>query len=371
MAKALRIPELLTDAQVEEIVRQMQLLFPPGVGEMLAQYGIDPRDGIRFHAVAARCRAARERHGHTVKAAAQALKVPQYRLKDIEESRPKHVDAQVLTRYVALLGLERWFARWRAHSPALAARLGLTAPGRRRAAAGGDGERSATRRAAGGEERRATRRSAPGAEAGARRRSAPDAHEVLQFRIDLQEVTPPVWRRIEVPARYTFWDLHVAIQDAMGWTDSHLHVFELIDPVTKRPVQIGIPDEDLVEEQLTHPGWQVPIAPYFAVARTRAEYLYDFGDDWHHTVVFEGARPQEARVHYPRCAAGANACPPEDVGGPPGYEEFLTVIADPDHEEHDAMLQWAGGAFDPGRFSPAGVCFDDPRERWRMAFAER
>ena len=342
MSRAKPWPELLSDAQVEKVTAGMLALLPPGVAAMLAQSGIDPRDGIRFHAVAARCRAARERRGHSIKMAAAALKVPQYRLKDIESASTTSIDPQVLTRYVAFLGLERWFERWRASAPALAAKLGVPSSGRRR-----------------------TRDGAAGA------RAARGARTVLRFRIELQEVRPRVWRSIEVPADYTFWDLHVAIQDAMGWTDSHLHVFELREPATRREVRIGIPDDDLLEDDPTSPGWAIEIAPYFATRGARAEYLYDFGDDWHHDVVCEGSHPAAPRTAYPRCLDGASACPPEDVGGPHGYEAFLAVIADPDHEEHAAMLEWAGGAFDPTRFSPAQVHFDDPRARWRVAFGRR
>lgn len=53
---------------------------------------------------------------------------------------------------------------------------------------------------------------------------------IYQFKITLAGVKPPIWRRIQVPESYTFWDLHVAIQDAMGWLDCHLHQFEVINP---------------------------------------------------------------------------------------------------------------------------------------------
>ncbi len=79
-------------------------------------------------------------------------------------------------------------------------------------------------------------------------------------------------------------------------------------------------------------------------------YLYDFGDGWTHHVVVEDIRPREPRIRYPRVLAGARACPPEDVGGPYGYVDFLQAIADPKHTEHDAMLEWVGGEFDPEAF---------------------
>ncbi len=96
----------------------------------------------------------------------------------------------------------------------------------------------------------------------------------LQFKVTLAEVEPPVWRRIEVPADYSFWDLHVAIQDAMGWLDYHLHVFEVRNPTSGKIDEIGIPDEDGLDFDAPHvPGWEVAIARYFHAERNAAESL--------------------------------------------------------------------------------------------------
>ena len=76
-------------------------------------------------------------------------------------------------------------------------------------------------------------------------------------------------------------------------------------------------------------------------------YLYDFGDGREHRVTVEKILPPAPGLKLPQCSDGANACPPEDVGGPPGYNEFLQAINDPSHEEHESMLDWCGGSFDP------------------------
>jgi hypothetical protein len=86
---------------------------------------------------------------------------------------------------------------------------------------------------------------------------------VYQFKIALEGIEPPVWRRIQVPRTYTFWDLHVAIQDSMGWRDSHLHQFTIKNPSTGVMDLIGIPDEDLQEELEVLPGWKKKVADYF------------------------------------------------------------------------------------------------------------
>lgn len=183
---------------------------------------------------------------------------------------------------------------------------------------------------------------------------------VYQFKITLKGIRPPVWRRIQVPEDYSFWDLHVAIQDVMGWLDYHLHEFELIDPSSGMERRIGLPHEEFPG---TLAGWEQGIAEYFTEEGQTVDYVYDFGDNWEHKVELEKILPREEDVDYPRCIKGKRACPPEDCGGVWGYEEFLKVIDDPDHENHEEMLEWVGGEFDPDRFNLEDISFSDPDER--------
>jgi hypothetical protein len=192
---------------------------------------------------------------------------------------------------------------------------------------------------------------------------------VCQFLIVLPSTDPFVWRRIQVPERYSFSDLHVAIQDAMGWKDAHLHEFTIADPRTGHATSVGIPDEEVPEERPVLAGWEVPIAQYFAFRMGPVRYRYDFGDNWTHVLEFEDLAPADGGP-YPRCLAGAGACPPEDVGGTHGYMEFLRAIGDSRHPAHDAMREWVGGTFDPHLFDPRSVRFGDPRERWKITFQE-
>jgi hypothetical protein len=200
-----------------------------------------------------------------------------------------------------------------------------------------------------------------------RQRRQPKTGHVCQFLIVLPKSDPLVWRRIQVPERYSFWDLHVAIQDAMGWKDYHLHEFLAVDSKTRQQARIGLPDDEMPDERPCLPGWQVPVARYLTHGAEPARYRYDFGDDWEHTVEFEDLLPADGQP-YPRCVAGGGACPPEDVGGAHGYAEFLRAIRDARHPEHRSMLEWAGGVFDPYSFDPQTVTFDDPRKRWERAF---
>jgi len=195
--------------------------------------------------------------------------------------------------------------------------------------------------------------------------------KVLQFKITLDDVCPPVWRRIQVPHFYSFWDLHVAIQDSMGWLDSHLHEFEVFFPETKVILVIGIPTPEgdrFEDDKDVLPGWNNKVADCYEDRNPEISYLYDFGDEWKHTVEFEGVHPRKPGLKYPLCLDGARACPPEDCGGISGYAEMLKIIADKDHEEYEDTVRWMGPKFDPERFDPRKVRFDNPVTRLKKSF---
>ena len=185
---------------------------------------------------------------------------------------------------------------------------------------------------------------------------------ILNFRVNLRGVEPDVWRVIAVPATYSFWDLHVAVQDGMGWLDYHLHVFRIRNPETRNVDKIGIPEDDSFEDDLQFlPGWEIRVVKYFTKPGDRADYEYDFGDGWQHEIVLEAVTRRIPRKRYPVCIDGARACPPEDCGGAHGYEKMLAILQDPDHEEHDSMLQWVGGRYDASAFAPGKIRFDNPK----------
>lgn len=190
-----------------------------------------------------------------------------------------------------------------------------------------------------------------------------DFKQVYQFKITLKDTKPPVWRRIQVPETYTFRDLHVAIQDAVGWEDAHLHEFKIRQTPLERETIFGIPDEDSgwdIIEIL--PGWEHNIADNFSMDFKKAEYTYDFGDDWEHIVTLEKIFPLDKGVSYPRCIQGKMACPPEDCGGIWGYEEIC---------QGKSEFQDYYKDFDPKYFDVNKVHFDNPEKRWKMAFGHK
>jgi hypothetical protein len=191
---------------------------------------------------------------------------------------------------------------------------------------------------------------------------APKFANVYQFKITLKDSKPPIWRRIQVPENYSFWDLHVAIQDAMGWMDYHLHVFEIGTYGGFGSIEIGIPEAN---EHLK--SVKEKISKYFSPTHPKVMYVYDFGDDWEHTILLEKIVPADPAQSYPLCLAGKRACPPEDCGGLYGYYNMLEILSHPKHPQYQDYLSWLDGDFDPDAFDPKEVVFDDPKKRQRLS----
>ncbi len=172
---------------------------------------------------------------------------------------------------------------------------------------------------------------------------------IHQIIVTLAEVTdPPVWRRLLIPATMPLRRLHDVIQAAMGWQDSHLHCF------TDGQRTYGFPDPELAftDDRPVRFG-------DLDLGSGGLRYTYDFGDDWEHHIVVESVGAAKEGERYPRCIGGDGACPPEDCGGPPGYEQLRAILADPGDEEHDDMLTSLGldhaSEFDPAVFDITAV----------------
>ena len=180
----------------------------------------------------------------------------------------------------------------------------------------------------------------------------PEVTEVYQFKITLLETKPPIWRRIQV-GNCTLDKLHEHIQTSMGWTNSHLHHFRIDETLYGDPQLLAGNFEELKYEDSTRTlvGAVVPEDG----KRLAFEYEYDFGDGWVHEILFEGRLPVEPKRKYPLCLEGERACPPDDCGGVWGYADFVEAITDPDNEQHDELLEWVGGKFDPEAFSPVAA----------------
>ncbi|MDR3576128.1 MAG: plasmid pRiA4b ORF-3 family protein [Anaerolineaceae bacterium] len=168
--------------------------------------------------------------------------------------------------------------------------------------------------------------------------------QVYQIKVTLNSIRPPIWRRILVPDKITLLDLHDVIQDVFGWLNYHLHEF------TIRDESYGDPANDEFGELEIQDETKIKLRKLGFTKGSRFTYEYDFGDSWEHILVVEKVLPFEKGMKLPQCIKGKRACPPEDVGGPWGYEGFLEAINDPRNEEHDSYLEWVGGEFDSEAF---------------------
>ena len=201
-----------------------------------------------------------------------------------------------------------------------------------------------------------------------RKKRKPLKKNVLQFRITLTEIKPKIWRRILVPETYSMWDLHVAIQDSMGWLDYHLHRFSVLTSDDSGEACIGLPVDDFFDEDAELiASWDALAAFVFERPGDEATYEYDFGDGWVHTVELEAVLLAEPKRRYPTCIGGERRCPPEDCGGPHGYQEMLKTLRKGRGEQYDTIVKWLGGGFDAEDFDPTSVRFDDPRVRLQRA----
>jgi hypothetical protein len=164
-----------------------------------------------------------------------------------------------------------------------------------------------------------------------------DESQVYQIKITLSGSEPAIWRRFLIEPSANLFKLHQAIQNNMGWTNSHMHQYR------KGKIFYGKLDE---EDENKFKIFQV-----FDKLKAKLVYEYDMGDGWEHILVLEKILPREDKIKYPICLEGAMACPPEDCGGIYGFYNLLEIIKNPDHEEHEDMMEWMGDDFDPEEFN--------------------
>lgn len=157
----------------------------------------------------------------------------------------------------------------------------------------------------------------------------------IQLRVSLKGLHPEIWRRIHVPGDCTLLELHETIQNSMGWEDCHLHQFRIAGEAYSSD------GDDLPEDEYSLDQFNLRKGSKF-------EYIYDFGDDWIHTVTVEGRL--DKAIDYFECTQGERACPPEDSGGVYGYSRIVEILKNPKHKEYDDIVDWVGDDFDPAKF---------------------
>ena len=167
---------------------------------------------------------------------------------------------------------------------------------------------------------------------------------ILQLKFSLKSIKPPVWRRVLVSEEINLLQLHDLIQAVFGWLDYHLHLFKIAGMEFVNTVDW---DEDGNQYQDDSRAKLGDLIPRFVPKGSKFIYIYDFGDYWEHEILVEKILPDSDRQKTTMLLACRRNCPPEDVGGPWGYETFLEAIRDPQHPEHESFREWIGGDFDP------------------------
>ncbi len=173
---------------------------------------------------------------------------------------------------------------------------------------------------------------------------SPKTAPIYQLKITLDGITPSVWRRFLISSNIPLSKLHDTIQIVMGWTNSHLHMFEINGQI------YGDPQDDEFGDTGTLNEMNYRIRKVIKREGQKFQYEYDFGDGWRHTLQLEKILPPDPARHLPVCLEGKRACPPEDVGGIGRYANFLEALRNPDHDEHEEYLTWIGGKYNPNAF---------------------
>jgi len=171
----------------------------------------------------------------------------------------------------------------------------------------------------------------------------------FQLRVALRDVLPPIWRRFVVPGAIALPGLHRVIQEVMGWENYHLHIFRFGEK------EYGIPDPDYPDiptEMRNEKGRR--LREFLRDEGVVFGYEYDFGNRWEHDLVFERI-VTGTEVTGAVCLEGERSCPPEDVGGPSGYMDYLEALRDPSHPDHREKVEWRGPSFNPERFDLARI----------------
>jgi len=164
--------------------------------------------------------------------------------------------------------------------------------------------------------------------------------QIARLEVRIDEVSPQVSRRVEVPLDMRLDDLHFVLQIAIGWQNCHPFEFRSGDEVW------GLIDRDATDNPLPAEGATLRDI----LARGKSfKYSYVFGDDWHHTVTLDQVAERDPDALYPRLIEAQGRCPPADIGGPSGYEAYLHALSDPEHFHHEAMVEWDDEDFDPAK----------------------
>jgi hypothetical protein len=302
--------------------------------------GLELGDTLRYGELREHLKQARTEKRITMARAARTLGVRMAQLRVIESGPVSEIEPEVFGRYMALVAEPAWYERWKRAHPTLAARLEGAPPPPPHPWIGRPAEFEEA------EDASLPPRPSRGT-ARVLREARARYPQVYRLRVALAGIRPPIWRRVVVAGGATLHELHIALQESMGWQMSHLYEFSMAGLRFTEPDPDGC--DDVAE---THDSRIVLLGDLGLSVGGRFRYLYDFGDGWEHDIRVEDIGDYDAAQPVPACIDGRRACPPEDAGGIGGYAEMLVALADPEHEEHESISRWLGGPYDPERFEP-------------------
>lgn len=160
---------------------------------------------------------------------------------------------------------------------------------------------------------------------------------LFTFHIQLSNISKPtVWRRITVPANFTFAQFHHVIQVAFGWMNCHLYSFSEKRFNSAMDIQVPFDTDDELGQEVVSPE-KIRLKNIFPEHKSYL-YIYDFGDDWKHRIKLEKVTDENAK--NAEIIAGKGKCPPEDCGGPWGYERLKMSVNNPGDDEYEEFREW-------------------------------
>lgn len=176
------------------------------------------------------------------------------------------------------------------------------------------------------------------------------SQKIARIRIELEHIETRIWRRVDVSLSTNLRALHEIIQAVMPWENYHLYQFAVGDRV------YGEPDpEDAVWGQKIYQAKGMRLGTLIDRGVTEFLYTYDFGDDWQHRIIVESVSEADAEIDYPLFIDGERTAPPEDVGGPSGFLDFVEAMAKPRHPQRKDLVRWYGGPFNPVDFGAESI----------------
>ena len=171
--------------------------------------------------------------------------------------------------------------------------------------------------------------------------------KTIDLKISLKHIEPPIWRQIRISSEASLLDLHYVIQHAFGWTNSHLFIMQI-----KSMKFVNYPDwqEDAYQFQSAASAILEDFIPNEISIGKKFSYVYDMGDGWEHEICIVSIDDANRSFSGAICVDGERACPPEDVGGIPGYYQLLGGLQNKTSEEYQQAMNWLGYPYNPEAF---------------------